>query len=115
MTETTTDTEQFEDGCTNPAWHRDADALWYAARGLGEHELSGALEECGLDPLTARELPLVRLAIVAGINASRTVIREAGWLSEEPTRVLEETAVQSWAVQARETLVPWDADPLGVD
>lgn len=87
----------------NPAWERDCDDLWYAARGLAESEVIHAFERTG-SPLSGVELRLARYIIAAAASNTLDTLRTAGWLRDEPTIAFEDTGLDAVVVVAKERL-----------
>lgn len=90
---------------TKPAaWTEEvANQLYYAARGVAEHEIANSG--------TARRITDARVGIAGGCYATLQVLREAGWLRDEPSVDVNTTRIPAWEAQARPKLEAWDEDP----
>jgi hypothetical protein len=104
-----TDPITFQD---TPRWVQDADTLLYAARGLAEHEVSQTLAEMGVK-LSARDIDLARMSILAACPQVLRVLRDAGWLRADSEVDLATTGIPAMAAQARPVLEDWEQEVEG--
>lgn len=91
----------------SPAWERDADKLWYTARGLAEHDINTNLKESGIY-LTADQVELARLTISTATSTVIQVLQTAGWMRDEPAVAFEETPFVEIFKVARARLAAWE-------
>jgi hypothetical protein len=97
------------DPTPSPAWTEHADDLYYAARGLAEHDFHEALNRAGYG-LSSTAVETVRLTVALTASATIRTLATAGWVRDEPTVPFEDTGLATAVAHVRPVLEAWEND-----